>query len=147
VSFNPFLGMLRLVDYEPLIGSRMVEYAWGSNQAGFGPNPNHQIEGLILMGPYFSWLYSFAIGFLISYVRLGLLSKSLRKPDFLSLLRYMIIAIVFLRIAGDFSYFAYSSLDIIIQGSIVFAVSYVIKRSINRHSYPEGEDLLWQRYS
>lgn len=66
------------------IGWKLVPYNIGvalyggstGNYSGFGPNPQHVVEGMIFWGIYFAPFYSLVIGYLTSYTRRIFLGKT-----------------------------------------------------------------------
>jgi hypothetical protein len=69
--FVDFLGFFRLVSWEDLptaIGIDLFQYHHPTNVIQ-GPNGRHNVFGLIYFGYYGAILFSFCIGYLVSYVR------------------------------------------------------------------------------
>lgn|GEM_PF-605524 len=69
--FTDFLGLFRIVPREALpkaLGLQIYQAAYNVNTI-LGPNPRHNVFGLFYFGFLGAILYSFTIGFLVSFVR------------------------------------------------------------------------------
>ena len=71
VVFTDVLGLLRIIPWANLpenLGSQLYQYFVASDQI-IGPNPVHNVFGLFYFGYFGSMLYSFAMGFFLSFIR------------------------------------------------------------------------------
>jgi hypothetical protein len=100
-SINPLLSLLRLREYKTALGERIITEGIGLVTGGFGVNSQHSIEGLIYFGVGLFWVYSLAVGYIISAIRTSLLIFILRKPHQLNLAIYMICSDLVLKLAID----------------------------------------------
>jgi hypothetical protein len=64
------LGMLRISDYQPALGSVIL----GSDE-GFGPNPQFFIQADLFFGPVVGLLYSLILGYAVSSLRRAFFGK------------------------------------------------------------------------
>ena len=120
--FNPLLGMLRLTDYEFSMGVYVVYYALGLPMdalAAFGPNAQHPIEGLVYFGKYGAPIYSFSIGYIISFVRIVLLRKIGPYPNCITLVMYVVISSLIVTMGTDVPLFMQIFFDLFIYGVII----------------------------
>jgi hypothetical protein len=115
--FNPLLSLLRLSEYQTALGEQIITEAIGLTTNGFGVNPQHPIESLIYFGNSWFWVYSLAIGYVISIVRTKLLSFVLNKPNQLNFLFYIVLGFNILKLPSDTNLFfesLYSMLFIVV---------------------------------
>jgi hypothetical protein len=124
---NPILGFLRLAPYEFPIGAYMLTYAFNVPLSSFGPNAQHPIEGLLYFGKYGTFFYSFGVGYLISFLRLSLLHKVLKNPNFLQLGLYITLASIAVSAATEINFFLLLFYDVLIFGAPLFLLSLAIK--------------------
>jgi hypothetical protein len=123
---NPFLGFFRISDYEPGIGELIFEQATGFPVSGFGPNSTFILESLIFFGPYFSWAYSFFVGYLVSFVRTSFLLKVLKYPTQLNLVIYIMCSIFILRLPFESNMMSTALLGTIVFIFPVFIISGIL---------------------
>lgn len=129
-ALSSLLAMFRIVKHEKAIGELIYSYVYGGGLRGFGPNAQHPIEGLIYFGKYFAWLYSFLIGYLISYSRTWVLYKMRNNPHFMNLFIYIIIALMITSLPVDSGIFFEILFDTIFFLSPIFFISYFIQKAV-----------------
>lgn len=130
---NPLLGMFRFAEYEYPLGVYTLYYSINlpmDAQATFGPNSQHPIEGLVYFGIFGAPLYSFIIGYLISYIRLGLLRKFGPYPDCMKMLVYVILSSLIIICGTDVPFFMQVLYDTIIFGLLVLVTAFVITEGL-----------------
>lgn len=92
VIFKDFLGLFRIFRWDQLpqaLGIELYRY-YHDTEVLMGPNPRHNMFGLLYFGYFTSVFYSFFIGFLISYIRNFLYKKV--KLNYIGELFYFILA-------------------------------------------------------
>ncbi len=129
---NPLLGFLRLAPYEYPIGAYILYYAIDFPLSSFGPNAQHHIEGLLYFGRAGAFFYSLGIGFIIAWIRLSLLKRVLKKPDFLRLVIYMSFVSIAVTAAVELDYFLLLFYDVILFGSILFLISLLLTNYLKK---------------
>lgn len=130
---NPLTSSLRITDYEFPIGAYILQYSIGTPLSAFGPNAQHPIEGLIYFGKYFFFLFSFGVGYLISWIRTKLLVKILRRPSQLNFFIYCVLGAKIVVLATESELFFLEILDMIIFGFPVFLAALVLKEIFHPH--------------
>jgi hypothetical protein len=133
--FNPLLGMFRLADYEYGLGIYSLHYAANfplDADAAFGPNAQHPIEGLVYFGKYGGALYSFFVGSIVSYIRVGFLRKLGPYPNFFSLVIYVVFSSLVINMCTDVPLFIQMFFDHIIFGFIILMFSLVLTTVIKK---------------
>lgn len=122
--FKDYFGAFRIVDWKDLPVNLGLQVFWSvyDSQLIQGPNPRHNVFGLFYLGPYLSVLYSFLVGFSISYIRNKLLLKLSLTP--MSMVFYVLIASNTLYIEQDTTFALGQYLSIF----IVFIPTWVISR-------------------
>lgn len=123
---NPILGMFRLADYEFSVGVYTLYYAIGLPMdalAVFGPNAQHPIEGLVYFGIFGAPFYSFFIGYVVSFARIGMLRILGPFPNWFGLVSYLILSSIILTGATDFPLLMQILYDELIYGAIVLIVA------------------------
>ena len=99
----PIFAPLRFVDYVPTAGRELGIYLTGAED--YGPNPSFFGEGLIYFGIYFGWLYSFAIGSLISILRYLSVFLGTTVNPVLSIFLFVYLNSALLTLSTDFLVF------------------------------------------
>lgn len=124
--FNPLLGMFRISEYEFPLGVYVLHYAINTPMdafAIFGPNGQYPIEGLVYFGKYGAPIYSFFVGYLISYVRIRLLQKIRLHPNYLFLMIYTILCSLIVTMATDVQLFVQILFDLLVFGIVILFIS------------------------
>jgi len=101
VIFQDFIGLFRIVSWENLpttLGIELFRYLVPESDT-VGPNPRHNVFGLVYFGFYGSILFSFGIGFVLSFVRNRL--YFLCSPTIFSGLIYMLVSLPIMGIESD----------------------------------------------
>lgn len=134
--FNPLLGMFRLANYEFGIGVYVLNYAIGlpmDADAVFGPNAQFPIEGLIYFGKFGAAIYSFIVGGIISWVRVGIINNLGPYPNCFLLMIYIVFSSLIVTMGTDVPLFTQIFFDHLIFGSIIVILSLalvpILKRS------------------
>ncbi|RNL56908.1 O-antigen polymerase [Pedobacter jejuensis] len=132
---NPFLAMIRATDYEFAIGAYIINYSIGlplDALSTFGPNAQHPLEGLIYFGKYGAPFYSFSVGYIISYIRIGFLRRMGPYPNNFILVIYVVLSSMIITAATDVPLFMQVFYDVVIYGVIVLIVSILISEVLNK---------------
>ncbi len=67
--FSPLAAMLRLIEYEE-VNKSIGQQIWNLfTEGNRGPNPRHNIFGILYFGEFGGIIFSFIIGLLMSYIR------------------------------------------------------------------------------
>lgn len=90
--FKDYFGAFRIIDWQDLPTNLGLQIFWRVYDSDMiqGPNPRHNVFGLFYLGPYLSVIYSFVVGFSVSYLRNILLIKLSATP--VSMLFYILMA-------------------------------------------------------
>jgi len=132
---NVFTSMIRLTEYEFPIGVLIMNYSLNlpiDKYASFGPNAQYPVEGLIYFGKYGMLIYSFIIGYIISYFRITYLKKMLQKPNYFNLMKYSVISSLIIIIATDVTYFFTVFFDILFFGGFILLISLLISTLVQK---------------
>jgi len=70
---NPITSILRIENPTFGLGPFVLNYATGWPLSSFGPNAQFPVVGNIFFGHSFSWLFSFCLGMLLSFLRYGII--------------------------------------------------------------------------
>ncbi|HEY6142135.1 MAG TPA: hypothetical protein VIV55_01725 [Flavobacterium sp.] len=133
--FNPLLGMLRLAEYEFGIGVYVLNYAAGlpmDANAVFGPNAQYPIEGLVYFGIYGAPFYSFLVGSIISYTRVGLLKKIGCYPNCFTFMIYVVLSSLIVTMGTDVPLFMQLFFDHLIFGTLIMFLSLIFIAMIKK---------------
>lgn len=129
--FGNILAAYRIIPRESLkqaAGFQLFNNVYGTTGKNFGPNLRHNILGYLNFGFFGSILFSFIIGFVISYIRkiayLRLKNNTLSRLMFI-LIMYFIVTINF-----DLLFFIDRMNNFILTFIIVYFPYYIIKGSI-----------------
>ncbi|MDZ8051108.1 MAG: O-antigen polymerase [Aulosira sp. ZfuVER01] len=138
-SINPLLSLLRLSEYNPALGERIISEAIGLSTGGFGVNPQHPIEGLIYFGFVGSWIYSLIIGYIVSVIRTRLLLFTLKRPHQLNLLLYMVCGYQILKLPVDSNLLLESLYSTFLIGIPIFMYVQLFFQSKSTSIKPAGK--------
>ncbi|MCT4716365.1 hypothetical protein MUA01_15485 [Enterobacteriaceae bacterium H18W14] len=122
--FKDFFGAFRIIGWDKLPVNLGLQIFWSYYNTDMvsGPNPRHNVFGLFYLGPILSVLYSFVIGYTISYIRNKILLKT--TPDFLGLIFYVLLASNTIYMEQDMTY----ALGQLISILMVYLPLYVFSR-------------------
>jgi oligosaccharide repeat unit polymerase len=124
--FKDFLGMFRLIPWDELpasIGLKIYQYIYNTNVIR-GPNARHNIFGLVYFGFFGSVIYSFVIGYIISFVRNKI--YFILKKNQISGIIYMLLVQIVIGFNTDISLQLSQLNSILIVFIPVILVSYFI---------------------
>lgn len=91
--FNDFFGFFRIYDWSQMpesLGFALFRLQHGF-VAGFGPNPRHNVFGLVYFGYYGSVVFSFILGLVFSFIRNVL--QTFSASNFVSAIFFVILFI------------------------------------------------------
>jgi hypothetical protein len=115
---------IKLVEYN--IGAMLYAKSTGDYVSGFGPNPQHVVEGVIFLGLYLAPLYSYAIGTLFSFLRFYFLEK----PNNMNFIGFSIFFISSCLVPIDINYSFFNVISSILIVGISYSLALFIHRPI-----------------
>ncbi|WP_301381824.1 hypothetical protein [Aliarcobacter butzleri] len=125
--FKDFLGTFRVISWENLpvnIGYQTFEFHYNTNILT-GPNARHNIFGLFYFGFAGAIVFSFLIGFLMSFIRNRI--YKILKPTASNLTFYVLIALSINFLNQDPAGMAVGYfVSIIIFFTLIYAISYIL---------------------
>lgn len=129
--FSPLLAALRLIDYDEVnksIGQQIWNFFSEGNR---GPNPRHNVFGVLYFGVIGGIGFSFMVGLIISYIR-----NKLFKPLSGNLALYFIYIKLYINVssfpAGGFSSAILGIVFFVIINLVIFFPSFWIYSAINK---------------
>jgi hypothetical protein len=128
----PIAAPLRLTEYTPSLARELGIYITGAED--YGPNPTLYGEGLAYFGYLFGWIYSFAIGCLISILRYLALKLAMLSNPIFGALVFAYIYNALLALSTDFLVFMGLITSSVFIAVLIFFVS-VFKNNIVKHSF------------
>lgn len=127
--FKDYFGAFRLMSWEQLPTNLGLQVFWSvySTDLISGPNPRHNVFGLFYLGPYLSVVYSFFVGFMISFIRNKLLRRMPATPA--CMVFYVLIAANTIYIEQDTTFALGQYLSVFMVFIPIWAVSTLIQLS------------------